>query len=160
MNTHCYGNVPYFIYSVFYNNWVADYSSNVVMEYYNVLFTTKEQTIIKMRLYIRPIFSGALIYLCFQTGTLPRIWVFAAYEIHLLVVSVNCNVRSQRLTFAQLSLNFFGVKLPDPLFAVSCLQRSKIAAGMKLHKGGLGVSDLCDTPEEPIFAVEKSLKSH
>jgi len=28
---------------------------------------------------------------------------------------------------------------------------------MILQKGGPGVSDGCDTPEEPIYAVEKSL---
>jgi len=32
-----------------------------------------------------------------------------------------------------------------------------ITAGMKLQKGSLGVSDTCDTPEKPKYAVEKSL---
>ena len=58
---------------------------------------------------------------------------------------------------AQFSLNFFGVKPPAPIFAASRLQWSEIAAGVKLQKGGLGVSDLSDTPEEPLYAIEKSL---
>ena len=55
---------------------------------------------------------------------------------------------------------FFMVKPPGHLFAVSCLQRSEFAANMKLQKEGMGVCNLCDTPEKPIFTVQKSLKSN
>jgi len=44
------------------------------------------------------------------------------------------------MTFPQNILTFSGVaqrsETPDLIFAVSCLQRSKISAGMKLQKGG------------------------
>jgi len=43
-----------------------------------------------------------------------------------------------------------------PFFEASCLQRSEISAGMELQKGGLGVLDVWNIPEEPIDAVEKS----
>jgi len=50
--------------------------------------------------------------------------------------------------------NLRGETLRRP-FAALCLQRSEIVAGMKLQKGGHGVSDLSDTPEDVIYAVEK-----
>jgi len=45
------------------------------------------------------------------------------------------------------------------LFAASRLQLSQIAAGMKLQKGGLEVSDLYDTPEANICCVSLQNKS-
>jgi len=43
------------------------------------------------------------------------------------------------------------LKPPDLLIAASRLQRYENTAGVKLQKGGLRVSDLCDTPENPMI---------
>ena len=66
--------------------------------------------------------------------------------IYILFIVPECS------KIAKFSPKLFGVKPLVPIFTASCR--------MKLQKGCVGVSDLCDTHEKPIFTVEKSLKSH